>query len=256
MPLTAGEELFARYAFPPNDLGHCGPPGAELLLAGASTGDGDGDAVRDRLERFEGAWPYLRVLAATAGVDDGLDLEVVSAYWLGGRLLDRVESADVRKAVSRAFGTQPGVRERLADMPDTRGVAADHTFHVFVIYPWVALLGSASDVPRCVLDSCRVRSGTVESVDGDVAGVRSRPLTWDGAALGLGAERVEVCRWAQGPHSFVHGLRVGEEVSLHWTWVCDRLKADQTVELAERTQQQLAFTNEWLARRTPVGQSG
>ena len=254
MPLTAGEELFARYAFPPNDLGHCGPPGAELLLAEASTGDSE--AVRARLEQFEGAWPYLRVLAATAGADDGLDLEVVSAYWLGGRLLDRVESADFRKAVSLAFGTQPGVRERLADIPDTRGVAADHVFHVFVVYPWVALLGSAGDVARSVLDSCRVRWGTVESVEGDLAGVRSRPLTWDGAALGLGAERVEVCRWARGPHSFVRGLKVGDEVSLHWNWVCDRLKADQTVELAERTQRQLALTNEWLARRAPIGQSG
>jgi hypothetical protein len=246
MALTAGEALFARYAFPPNDLGHCGPPGAELLLAGAAGDDVD---LRSRLERFEGAWPYLRLLAGTAGVDDGLDVAVVSAYWVGGELLDKVEPAQLRATVRRGFGSQPGVRKRLAEMDDPAAARADHSFHVFVVYPWVGLLGSAGDVPRSVLDSCRVRWGTVVSLDGETAGVRSRPLTWDGTVLGLGAERVEACRWSRDERAFVRDLRPGDQVSLHWNWVCDRLDDDRVAELADRTQRQLALTNAWLARR-------
>jgi hypothetical protein len=245
--LTPGEALFARYAFPPNDLGHCGPPGAELLLAGAA-GDDDRD-LRARLEQFVGAWPYLDLLAATNGVGDGLDAEVVTAYWLGGGLLDRVETTAFLAGVARAFGAQPGVRERLAQLPDPAAARADHVFHVFVVYPWVGLLGSGSDVPRSVLDSCRVRWGTVVSVEGQSAGVRSRPLTWDGAALGLGAERVEEYRWARAEHTFVRGLRPGDQVSLHWNWVCDRLDDDRVRALSARTHRQVALTNAWLARR-------
>ena len=248
MPLHAGEARFARFAFPPNDLGHCGPPGAELLLERGASGLSD-PQVRARAPRFDGAWPYLRLLAATAGVDDPLDADIVSAYWLGGALLDRVAAPALTAAAGSGFGGQPGVKERLASTPDVTAAGASHTFHVFVVYPWVGLLGSGSDVPRSVLDSCRVRWGTVESVDGDTALVRSSPLTWDGFALGLGSEQQESCTWARDEHAFVRELHAGDQVALHWSWVCERLGDDQVAELADRTRRQLDSTNAWLASR-------
>ena len=245
MPVPSGEVLFARYAYPPNDLGHCGPPGAAVLLAGGASALGQPE-VRERAPYFEGAWLYLRLLAATAGVDP-LDARVVTAYWLGGDLLDTVDPDRLARTVGRGFGGQPGVRERLADTPDVAIAGASHAFHVFVVYPWVGLLGGRSDVPRAVLDSCRIRWGTVETLDGERADVRSRPLTWDGSVLGLGNERVETVRWSQDRHAFVRGLRVGEQVSLHWDWVCDRLDDGQVATLADRTKRQLTTTNTWLA---------
>jgi hypothetical protein len=249
MAPTPGQAQFARYAYPPNDLGHCGPPGAAALLAGGAVGgghSGDGPELRARLARFEGAWPYLRLLARTAGVPDALHPDVVAAYWLGGELLDAVEPASLLAAVDRGFGAQPGVRERLAQLAGG-AVAADHAFHVFVVYPWVGLLGRAGDVPRSVLDSCRVRWGTVASVDGESAGVRSRPLTWDGARLGLGPAELVHCRWARDGRSFVAGLRPGDQVSLHWNWICERLDDAQVTALSGRTDRQLELTNEWLS---------
>lgn len=253
MLATSGEALFARYAFPPNELGHCGPPGAQVLLEGGASGLVDPE-LRARAPQFDGAWPYLRLLAATAGVDDPLDPDVVLAYWLGGELLDRVAPAALTAAVGLGFGGQPGVQQRLAETPDIVAAGASHAFHVFVVYPWVGLLGSPSDVPRSVLDSCRVRWGTVETVDGETAGVRSRPLSWDGTSLGLGDEQIETCRWTRGAHAFVRELRPGDQVSLHWDWVCDRLSEEQVAELADRTQRQLSSTNTWLSMRTsPTG---
>jgi hypothetical protein len=240
-----GEALFARYAYPPNELGHCGPPGADALLAAA--GDG-GREARERAPRFEGAWAYLRLLAGAAGLGDPLHPDVVTAYWLGGELLDRVAPGVLTGVVTTCFGAQPGVRDRLAALPELAAAGPSHAFHVFVVYPWVGLLGSG-DVPRSVLDSCRIRWGTVESVDpgAGTAVVRSRPLTWDGAALALGDAAPGTARWAAGP--FASAPAAGDVVSLHWDWVCDRLDDARAGELEDRTRRQLAATNAWLARR-------
>ncbi len=139
--------------------------------------------------------------------------------------------------------------DRLAQAPDVAATGAHHAFHVFVVYPWVGLLGSGSDVPRSVLDSCRIRWGAVVSVEGEIVAVRSQPLTFEGGVLGLGDEQVETVRWTQGRHAFVQEPRPGDWVSLHWDWVCDRLSEDEVAALAERTRRQLGATNAWLAQR-------
>src|SRR3569833_2874938 len=115
MTPTSGEAQFARYAYPPNDLGHCGPPGAEVLLAGGATG-ADGAALRSRLARFEGAWHYQRLLAGTAGISDALDGEGVAAYLRGGQRRVVGGPRALVEAVDQEFCRQPGVRERLAHL--------------------------------------------------------------------------------------------------------------------------------------------
>ena len=194
MLATGGEAVFARYAFPPNDLGHCGPPGSEVLLA-AGSGAAVGPDVAERAAAFDGAWPYLRLLAAVAGSGE-LDAAVVTAYWLGGGLVDQVDVAEFAATVLRDFAGQPGVADRLAAAPGLLTPGPSHAFHVFVVYPWVSLLGSGGDVPRRVLDSCRVRWGTVESVDGDDA---RRPV----AAPDLGRHSPVVGRGAAADRQLV-----------------------------------------------------
>jgi hypothetical protein len=240
MPGGSGEALFARYAYPPNELGHCGPPGAGALLA-ATTGESAAarEAVRERARRFEGAWAYLCLLAEAAGVDDPLAEEVVAAYWLGGELLDAVSPGALAAMVSSSFGRQPGVRTRLSALPMLGAAGASHAFHVFAVYPWVGLLGNG-DVPRSVLDSCRIGWGTVTAVTGGTATVRASPLTWDGTALGLGEERAASYR-------MLDVVSPGDVVSLHWDWICDVLTEDSRAELDRRTRAQLEVTNRWLS---------
>ena len=81
---VSGPVLFARYAFGPNRLGYCGPDAIEELFGEGAMG-GDDRALRELARSFEGAWPYLELIARANGEADPLDRRVVEAYWLGTR---------------------------------------------------------------------------------------------------------------------------------------------------------------------------
>ena len=50
-------------------------------------------------------------------------------------------------------------------VPATAEVLAHHSFHVFVVYPWVRFLRRDAATAVRVMQDCRIRWGTVESVD-------------------------------------------------------------------------------------------
>src|SRR5690349_16310202 len=112
--------LFARYAFPPNQLGYCGPEATSV------------DELGSHAREFDGAWPYLQALAEAAGVDDPLDDEVVKSYWIGGRLLDKVDPRELLDRLHAAFAGQ--TTGMLGALDDGAQVLAHHSFHVFVVY--------------------------------------------------------------------------------------------------------------------------
>ena len=217
---AAGALLFARYAYPPNELGYCGPAGASSLLQA-----GEPDEIARRARRFEGVWTYLEVIAAAAGIADPLDEAVVEAYWIGNALLDRVSPADLVSWLADRFRGQSGGTWRSA----AGRALAHHSFHVFEVYPWAAMLGApATPVALSVLDRCRIRTGVVLAVDGETATVRSRPLVLDGGGLRPGPARDETASWSAGGRSLLPEPAPGDRVALHWDWICDRLTAGQT----------------------------
>jgi hypothetical protein len=223
--VSEGAALFARYADAPNALGYCGPP------EGIGTTEAE---IRASALRFSGVWPYLQVLARLTGADDPLDARLVEAYWLGRDLgVDREEFGRELLAVLRpkagAYWTHL--------TPDLLAEAApDHGFHVFGVYPWSRLL-SVGPQPLFVLDSCRIRWGTVVALD--PLTVSSPRLTWDGTALGL-AEPTD------GPVEG-HGLTLGDVVAVHWDRLVDVLTTAQAEVLADSTRARLAATNARLS---------
>jgi hypothetical protein len=237
-----GDVVFARYAFPPNELGYCGPDDAGALLSHASSGELASDIV-ERARRFDGAWVYLEVIAAAVGITDPLDARVVEAYWVGNGLLDAVSPNRLLSALAERFvGQVGGCWDRVG--PEA-GPLPHHSFQVFAVYPWVGLLRSGSPVPLSVLDRCRIRWGTVVSVDGDHAVVASQPLVFEAGILRLGPAREEQVQWAAGGERLPSELAAGDLVSLHWDWVCDRLSASQLVALRSFSQRQLEIANHY-----------
>lgn len=245
---------FARYAYPPNALGYCGPDQADTLLQQAAAGVVDPDLVR--LARgFDGAWPYLELIAHRSGIADPLDERVVDAYWLGNELLDRVGPRALEEELRERFRPRLGRHwEVLRDAPLADAVP-HHNLHVFVVYPWVGLLrGGQVAEPLRVLDRCRVRWGEVVQVDGSTALVRSRRVVWDGRLLRLAAPDLEHVTVAVRGARLTPEVRPGDRVAMHWGWVCERLEPRQVRELARRTGHAMALANLLLQRPdAPVG---
>ncbi|MDP8970596.1 MAG: DUF6390 family protein [Actinomycetota bacterium] len=249
--------LFARYAYPPNELGYCGAEDHRALLEYGAGGVVD-PGLAQLARGFHGAWPYLELIAAATGVGDPLDARVVEAYWVGNPLLDRVDLTAFGSSLEDRFRRRAGRSwERLAETIPAGGVA-HHSFHVFCVYPWVGLLGAdgAGGQPLHVLDRCRIRWGQVVTAEQDTVVVRSRPLLWDGRQLDLGPPRPEAATRAVDGLAFVGDLRPGQWVSLHWGWVCDRLTPRQLGALRAHTARTLAMTNRRLAHPGPAAVLG
>jgi len=239
-----GPVLFGRYAFGPNRLGYCGPDESRSLLAFAAVGTDEG-GLRSLARGFEGAYPYLELIAAANDLADPLDRDVVEAYWLGNGLTASVRPRELHRSVEERF------RPRLA--PDAwrwlesavaTGARPVHAFHVFDVFPKVGLLRrEAVDDVLATIDSCRIRWGRVEAVVGDSLIVSAVSLEMVDGRLRLAAPRLEtVSRWLDGT-GFVDDVEPGEMVAIHWSWACDRLTARQLHNLVAWTRLALWVTN-------------
>jgi hypothetical protein len=212
----SGEALFARYAWPPNERGYCGPPDSSLVDIGA------------RARLFDGAWSYLEYLAAVAGFDDPLDERVVEAYWVGNDLLASADSASLVAWLTGRFRGQIGGTWRSAAGNPGRAVP-HHSFQVFEVYPWAGILARTGHPQALsVLQDCRIRTGTVRVVADGTATVSSAPLVWDGSGLSIGPERLEPVRWS----GLVPAPSPGELVSLHWDWICETVTPSQAAAIS------------------------
>lgn len=240
--LGPGPTRFARYAFPPNELGYCGPSDHVALFEYAATATVD-DGLRALAAGFDGAWPYLEVIAGGHGIDDPLDERVVTAYWLGGSLLDGLPVDLLGRSLEDRFRSRGAVAWRGIAGAVDGATRLSHGFHVFSVYPWVGLLRSGSVAhPLHVLDRCRIRWGRVLEVDGLDVLVRSRLLRWDDPGLSLASPVTERVRRGRDGAALAE-VTPGDVVSLHWDWVCERLGPEEVHGLRRDTAHQLAVAN-------------
>lgn len=241
---VAGPVLFARYAYPPNSHGYCGPADHAAFFEYGVAGHDD-RGLRALAQQFAGAWPYLQLIAAATGLDDPLDRRVVEAYWVGSRRLDRVATRAVGDSMEERFRHVTGPRFATLTESVLAGGVPHHSFAVFCVYPWTGLLtdGRKTAHALTVLDRCRIRWGRVVAVSGDQVVVESSPLTFDGRVLAIGPPALETVVRSVHGLGMVGGLAPGDWVSLHWEWVCDRLTRAQVFRLRAFTERHLAIVN-------------
>lgn len=248
---AAGPLLFARYAYPPNALGLCGADSPRTLLEYGDARASD-PGLAELARTFDGAWPYLTLIAGANGIADPLDRRVVEAYWVGNDLLDRVRPGELARHVDERFRGRIGrAREHVVDAV-AAGAVPHHCFHVFAVYPWLGLLRTgAVEQPLHILDQCRTTPAVVQAVDGDSLVVLARPLVWDdeAGALRLGGRTLRTVRWREDGRAFVRRPRPGEHVSLHWDFVCDVLSPGAARALARANRHALAAVNRPAAAR-------
>lgn len=241
-----GHRLFAQYAHAPNALGYCGPAGSAALVA-AATGSppvAAASEIADVARRFSGAWPYQRLLAAMAGIENPLDPRVVRGYWTGNEVSAAVDPEEFGSRLIAELAPQAGhywahLTEDL--LPEA---APSHAFHVLGVYPWSRLLDAGPE-PLHVLESCRIAWATVDDVGPDELVVTGPRLEYDAATddapavLRLGAPTTRRVRYLLDGRPFVDPVAPGDVVAVHWDFACDRLAPDQVVALAGQTDHQL-----------------
>lgn len=240
--MTAGPLLFARYAYPPNALGLCGAEESRTLLEYGTEGASD-EGLAELARAFEGAWPYLTLIAGANGIQDPLDPRVVEAYWIGNSLLDRVSPQSLARHVEDRFKGRVGRSwERIVDAV-AAGAVPHHTFHVFAVYPWLGLLRTGDVAqPLSVLDRCRIAPGLVQETQVESVNVLAPSLIWNGRTLELGPWEPRSARFRKDGLGFV-SPQPGDWVSLHWDFVCDRLSLAQAATLHRANERALAAVN-------------
>jgi uncharacterized protein DUF6390 len=244
---VSGALLFGRYAFPPNRLGYCGPDDSQALLEYVARGRPDKGLI-ELERRFEGAYPYLKLIAEANGIPDPFDRRVVEAYWIGNAYLERVDAARFYVSLGDRFKPRMDARSfewltgKLA-----RGAKPHHNFHVFDVYMRAGLMHDArAKIAVETMDSCRISWGRVEAVDGPELVVARPRLFLREGKLALGdPEPLRVTRQVEGL-GFADDARPGDTVSVHWNWACDVLTPSALARLARITQRYIALANETL----------
>lgn len=239
---SAGSLRFIRYGFMPNRLRFCGPDDNRTLFQYGTENTID-DGVRPLLRAFDGALPYLQLIAGANGIADPFDDRVVEAYWLGNALLETVEVRQLYDSLAERFGSRLSGRARewvLAKAP--AGARPHHSFHVLDVY---RLIGDKGDSLE-TMDSCRISWGRVIEADGAELVVDRRPVVLQNGGLMLGEPvKVRVIRQLDA-RGFADDARPGDWVSLHWGWVCERLTERERISLERYTRHHLRLASQTL----------
>ena len=185
-----------------------------------------------RARRFDGAWAYLELIAAAAGVatrsTSGWSRPTGSATTCSTRI-DPAAAVGARSRTGSAAS-----RRRLARRPRHRA-RPHHSFQVFAVYPWVGLLASAGRRRPCRCWTVPDPGGEVLAVDGErYSSVTERRLAWDGATLAEAPPTPGRARWSVEGRSLIPRPRDGRQVALHWDWVCAEVSEAQANQLRNR----------------------
>lgn len=245
--MISGLLLFARYAFPPNRLGYCGSPDHEGLF-GYLTEERADPGLRQLAQKFEGAYPYLRLIAEANAQRDPFDPRVVEAYWIGNAFLERVGASLLYESLLERFRPRMDARSfswMTGGLSD--GTRPHHNFHVFEVYRRAGLLrDERATIALERMDQCRISWGRVTCVEGAEVIVDRSPLVLAGGKLALGpAVPMRILRQIDG-RGYLDDFRPGEIVSIHWNWACDRLGASGLRALSRATRSAIAHTNRTL----------
>ena len=192
---------------------------------------------------YSGAWPYLELIASANAIADPLDARVVEAYWVGSELLEGIPATSLLEAIGRHPESGPDGGAKLREAVTAGGVA-HHSFHVFAVYPWLALLRSGKREPALtVLERCRIRWGRIEAVEGETSSSVADHSAWMVATSSCSTSVQSRLTQGVGGLGFVENLVPGDLVSLHWDWVCDRLQPGAVAHLEHFTLRSLLAVN-------------
>jgi len=241
-----GVLFHAKHAFMPNSLGYCGPDEKGQIQRDLE-GDRSNEELVQTLKKFEAAYPFLRLIAKSAG-RQVFDYIVPEAYWIGNRLLDLVPVSDFYSFSHHEIkGRDPEkVREVFRRLD---GVAPPHhTFYVMSTYATSAVPDGPNITNQARLkiaeavDNCRISWGTVRRVGKEELQVEVRRVNVDERGLSLARPAVKRVRYNPEVKPF-GTVKPGDVVSVHWNYACDVMTPRQAKNIARYTDGDIRLVN-------------
>lgn len=241
----SGIKLAVLYGIIPHQLGLCGSTYdlAQKTLKRYLAGTVSRKQVRAALKRFKGAYPYYRLIARANRIKNIFDEKVVSAYWLGNALLDKVRTGDLRQMIINDFSGQG-----LLSRPAAENLAANisknskphHSFHVLKIG---AVTGSIDFAGNTKLkDNCRVGWGKIKKFHSASGRPKSekiivayQPLVGK-KTIRLGQPVKKEIIWDK---NIIPILKIGDWVSFHWRTAIQKLTKKDVNNLKKYTRNAL-----------------
>jgi len=237
-----GTIRFARYAFMPNKLGYCGGDDNRALFEYCAAKHTDPGLVI-LLQKFEAAYPYLKLIAHSNNIPDPFDARVVEAYWLGNELLEQVDLVQFYHSLHERFARRLDSKflGYLLSKPPL-GARPFHNFHVFDVHSRIGALRHSLDT----MESCRISWGQVKQIEVTHLVVEYHPLILESGKLKLGeVKEKKILRQIDGT-GFITNCQVGDWVSFHWDWACEVLSLTQVRNLERYTRYHLELANQTL----------
>lgn len=250
--------LCARYAIAPNFLGYCGPRKSLSLIDHLKEKIID-EEVKEILFLFETMTPYLNLIARKNQIPSPFNKQVVEAYWLGNHLLQPLTPFEFKAFAFEKLFLEKRVGEKgfvsimkkLYQRKIEKNFSSflpHHAFHVFNIFKRTGATNSFHTLET--IDHCRIGWGKVivknKKIELKNLLVEARPLLLKDGKLILGETMIKKIKIDYRGKNFISDLKVGDWVSFHWDYLCDKLTQRQQKNLEYYTIKAIEFYNQSL----------
>lgn len=233
----------ARYSFAPNHFHYCGPDKQSDMFAYVTSGVSD-SGLGEILNRFDTLYKYLVLIASQNGIRDPFDPKVVEAYWLGNSLLKQVKVRQFAEHLKESLELKKKTKPQQLDslLNKTVDGVPHHTFHVLNVFVRTGHLVIGQTLST--MDNCRISWGKVVGYAGSANGkktltliIESTPLVYEKNILRLGKPVKKTVA------TLLNSVQVGEFVTCHWGFVCEKISSIALKRLANYTRLAIELFN-------------
>ncbi len=241
--LIKGVLQCGRYAFMPNYFSYCGPDKNNTLFEYCAANYYE-PTLNKILSEFEVMHPYLKLIARNNKIKDEFSPEVVEAYWLGNSLTEGVNIRNLYRHFTEDKNLKSKIKKStiekvLGYIPER--TKPHHNFHVMNIWLRAGKLNIKHTLKS--IDECRISWGKVRQVKKNSLIVEYQPLIIVNDQLQLGEIIDREVLTQFDDKGFVKDLKIGDIVTIHWGWVCEKINNAQLANLQKYTLESLNIFN-------------
>lgn len=238
-----GLALCSRFAYPPNSLSLCGPNKQKNLKWYTETAKID-KGTSEILSKFTTLFPYLTLIAVENNIRDPFSIKVVEAYWLGNNLLNIVRKQKYIHTLSDNIGLRKKLKGKNLESVFQKVISGGlphHSYHVLNIYKRTGHLDINHTIET--MDACIINWGKIVKINIGSLVIKTKPLRIVGNKLAFDKPLMRKII-AQGDKDLSFSkLKVGDWISYHWGYFCQKLNSYQLHNLTYYTNISIAFAN-------------